>query len=111
MLLRPGPVSNTERQREFRERNPGYYGRLHRKRKAEIEAHIAARKAAELALAEQQLPLFLPAPVEATPTATPVRLALPAPVEQVELIFPGLEAHRAKQRELVPVEAKQSNAA
>ncbi|MGI9014356.1 MAG: hypothetical protein ACR2GY_08920 [Phycisphaerales bacterium] len=30
------PVSNTERQRQFRERNPGYYGRLHRKRKEQV---------------------------------------------------------------------------
>jgi hypothetical protein len=34
---RVAPMSNTERQRRFRERNPGYYGRLHRKRKAAIK--------------------------------------------------------------------------
>ncbi len=43
------PMSNAERQRQFRERNPGYYGRLHRKRRAEAEAYAAAR-AAQLAL-------------------------------------------------------------
>jgi hypothetical protein len=31
-------MTNTERQQNFRERNPGYYGRLYRKRKAELEA-------------------------------------------------------------------------
>jgi hypothetical protein len=33
MLIHPGPMSNTERQRRFRERHPGYYGRLRRRRK------------------------------------------------------------------------------
>jgi hypothetical protein len=53
-------MSNTERQRKFRERNPGYYGRLHAKRKLEIEAMAAARAAAQAAPA----PLMLPAPIE-----------------------------------------------
>lgn len=69
--VRPAPpVSNTERQRRFRQRNPGYYGRLHRARKAEAEQCRVAR----LALAAQQavsvadaVPLMLPAPVEETP--------------------------------------------
>lgn len=44
--LKPSsPMSNTQRQRLFRERNPGYYGRLHRKRKAEAEALGAAQRA------------------------------------------------------------------
>lgn len=39
-------MSNTERQRRFRERHPGYYGRLHRKRNAGIKA---ARKQQRIA--------------------------------------------------------------
>ena len=35
MLSYPGPTSNADRQREFCRRNPGYYGRLHAKRRAE----------------------------------------------------------------------------
>jgi len=62
MLLPFTPTSNTERQREFRERNPGYYGRLHAKRRAESNVMV-------LAMAIQQAqparaPLMLPAPVE-----------------------------------------------
>lgn len=53
-------MSNCERQRLFRERNPGYYGRLHRKRKAEMLAMRAAR----LATAAAKQPLMLPAPME-----------------------------------------------
>src|SRR4051794_36702573 len=45
MILPHRPMSNTERQRQFRQRNPGYYGRLHRKYRAEAEA-FAKRKAA-----------------------------------------------------------------
>jgi len=62
--LRPAPPkSNAERQREFRERNPGYYGRLHRKRKAEMLALLAQRASAEVVVAKRE-PLMLPAPVE-----------------------------------------------
>lgn len=66
-------VSNTERQRAFRQRNPGYYGRLHRKRKAELLAHRAAvvalekQRALEAARAlPAKLPLMLPAPGESS---------------------------------------------
>lgn len=56
---RGNAMSNTERQRQFRLRNPGYYGRLHRARKARIDAALAAKAAAEA-----QTPLLLPAPAE-----------------------------------------------
>jgi hypothetical protein len=88
MLRKATAMSNTERQRRFRERNPGYYGRLHRKRKQQGEDYarmllfaekvgmndLAARwVAAEVvfgkanllhALARAKQPLMLPAPVE-----------------------------------------------
>jgi hypothetical protein len=51
-------MSNAERQRQFRERNPGYYTRLRAKRKAQMEAFAAARVAAAARV------LALPAPVE-----------------------------------------------
>ncbi|MEM1011133.1 MAG: hypothetical protein AAGI46_02800 [Planctomycetota bacterium] len=59
------PMSNTERQRQFRERNPGYYGRLHRKRKAERLARLAAKAAQEQGLETvvmRKSQLCLPAP-------------------------------------------------
>lgn len=58
------PMSNTERQRAFRERNPGYYGRLHRQRKAEQRAFVAAHNAAKQLVALKPMPLMLPAPAE-----------------------------------------------
>lgn len=83
VLSRPGPVSNTERQRQFRERNPGYYGRLHRKRNAAIAAALAAEADAEQAALPQKQPLMLPEGVE-------------------PLILPGLNAPLATpERELV----------
>jgi hypothetical protein len=78
-------MSNAERQRQFRERNPGYYGRLHAKRRAAVRAFAAERVAA----------------------ATPARsamLLLPAPVEL--LLIPGLNAipkTLAELRERAPV--------
>ena len=75
MLKRPGPMSNTERQRRFRESHPGYYGRLHRKRRAGIKAMLArlwaearvkaqAEAQAQASVTEvKRMPLMLPAPV------------------------------------------------
>jgi hypothetical protein len=85
-------MTNTERQRQFRERNPGYYQRLHARRRAKIKAAVALRAAAAqpLALPAASEPLALP--------AMPVRLALPAPVETPLFIAPP-----ARERELVPV--------
>jgi hypothetical protein len=77
------PVSNTERQREFRERNPGYYQRLHAKRRAEAKA-----LAAERAVAAEVI-LTLPVPTW--------RLALPAPV--VDPLLIELNALAAKHAE------------
>ena len=65
------PKTNAERQRDFRERHPGYYARLQAQRRAPIKAMRAKMKAmqAELFAAEQaklvkREPLMLPAPVE-----------------------------------------------
>jgi hypothetical protein len=45
VVHRPAPKSSAERSREFRKRNPGYYQRLHAKRRAGIEAERARRRA------------------------------------------------------------------
>jgi hypothetical protein len=64
-MLKPSPAkSNTQRQREFRKRNPGYYGRLHRRERAGIEAERARLAAAANVVAVEREPLMLPAPVE-----------------------------------------------
>ena len=55
------PVSNTERQREFRRRNPDYYRRLQAKRRAALRAYGATRA---IVAAWAKPPLMLPAPVE-----------------------------------------------
>jgi len=70
-------MTNTERQRKFRARHPGYYGRLHRQRTAHLNASITART---------QVPAqaLLPAPTQ--------RL-LPTPVEPITLfVFPDRAA-------------------
>ncbi|MEX0774383.1 MAG: hypothetical protein WD042_01580 [Phycisphaeraceae bacterium] len=61
-VQRTSPVSNTERQRQFRARNPGYYGRLHAKRRAVIQARVAQMIALRQAMAVERVPLALPAP-------------------------------------------------
>lgn len=76
-------TSNTQRQREFRERNPGYCGRLHRRQKAEVDAIIAAQKAAAQVAAQVQVEAVTP-------------LALPAPVMTLEQFFPDYHLVRAK---------------
>ena len=86
-LLRRRPVSNTERQRQFRERNPGYYGRLHRRQNAEMEARIAARAAAEAA-AKERVEAAVPVEGAPVPWALPMpkpMLCLPAPRPVVTL--------------------------
>ena len=61
-------MTNTERQRRFRARNPGYYGRLHRKRNARIDASLAAKAEAKAKLQ-----------TEAPTTSAKPQLCLPAP--------------------------------
>lgn len=86
MLFIPPPVSNAERQRQFRERNPGYYGRLHAKRRGCLRVPMTATIA--IAAPATRTPLMLPAPVEAiiipgintipvAATPMPDRIAIP----------------------------------
>lgn len=102
-----GPVSNTERQRQFRERNPGYYGRLRRKRKAAVEA-LSAQLAAQEAL--QDAPAMAAAVAE--PVAEPEVVEQPAlaPATELEavreLVIPMSWIIAQFQRE--PVEAKRA---
>lgn len=97
-------TTNTERQREFRTRNPGYYGRLHAKRRAEVKAYGEKRRAAELLAAQQatiaaqetatiietaSMPVVLQEALHAAPlvaepiksTPVPERVTTPAPAE------------------------------
>jgi hypothetical protein len=73
----PPAVSNAKRQREFRDRNPGYFKKYYARRKA-IGLAAIARREAELKAAE----------AESTVAASRERLMIPAPAEP--LIFPGL---------------------
>lgn len=65
-------MSNTERQRRFRERNPGYYKRLHAKRRAQVKAglEMLARERAIARIIAPSMPppeRCLPAPEQVTP--------------------------------------------
>jgi len=70
------PKSNAERQREFRQRHPGYYQRLHAKRRAAVRA-IRAQREFVTAFAMQI-------------SSVAVYRALPAPVETI--VIPGVNA-------------------
>lgn len=65
------PMSNAERQREFRRRNPDYYKRYRARMKAETQARVAQR------LVEAQAA----APAPATPEGVWITLPAMAPVE------------------------------
>ena len=86
------PVSNTQRQREFRGRNPGYYQRLHAKRRAAVKALVAQR----VTPAPAQVILTIPVPT--------VRLALPAPVIDPLLVeLNALTAKNAERQHVTPL--------
>lgn len=74
-------MSNTERQRKFRERNPGYYGRLHRKRRGRIKAILKQQKADAAARIQAEIRAKLQAEAEAAAQQIAPRpvLMLPAP--------------------------------
>jgi hypothetical protein len=82
-------MSNGERQRQFRKRNPGYYGRLHRKRNAQIAAMQAQREAVAQILAVKPEPLMLPAPVE----------TIEIPGMNMIGALPNRERHHRRERE------------
>jgi hypothetical protein len=99
LQLPSGPVppkSNYQRQVEFRKRNPGYYGRLHRKRKAEAEAYRAAQlaRAATAALpASRQLLL---------PAASCEQLTF------LDFLQPQLQSQAQREAELVVIDRSTS---
>ena len=74
------PRSNAERQRQFRKRNPGYYGRLHARDRAARNARVAMmRLEAQRANSVPREPLMLPAPVEVIEfVRSPVRELVPS---------------------------------
>jgi hypothetical protein len=82
-MVKPAPpLSNAERQRQFRARHPNYYHRYRARRKAAIAGRLAV----------------MAAPAAAEP------LALPAPVQMP--LFPGLNAipaTPARAPQLVPI--------
>jgi hypothetical protein len=90
-------MSNTERQRQFRERHPGYYQRLHAQRRAAICERVAQQAA--LAQAQKQLAmqiklaekpmLMLPAP------AVMNVFDLNLPIQQRERVAIPLESNHA----------------
>jgi hypothetical protein len=77
-------MSNVERQRLFRLRHPGYYARIHARKRAAARAAAAQPVAVEQTPAVRREPLLLPAPVKlleipginAIPAAMPVRQAV-----------------------------------
>jgi hypothetical protein len=78
------PVSNAQRQREFRRRHPDY----NRQQKAKFRARVREYQAMKLAeRAAASVKIELPAPILMLP-APPPRLMLPAPVEV--LVIPGM---------------------
>lgn len=112
MLLPVPRMSNTERQRKFRKRHPGYFKKYNGRKKASRLAAQAQLKADARAQAEQAaaeaaaavthepaaLPLTLPAPRtdgtplgDAPPQAVTVTLANPTP--KVRLALPAPSTH------------------
>jgi hypothetical protein len=97
-------MSNTERQRRFRERNPGYFNRYKTKvdREATRQTLVALLAAAEKAEAEKA-------------HATREPLALPAPVETIEIpgmnIIPAIAPMTVSEQVTIPLTSANSLAA
>jgi hypothetical protein len=118
---RRAPKTSAERSREFRERHPGYYQRLHARKRAEIKAGAAKLHAALMAEFEAKVqawreavmpPMSVPI-THLLPPAEIQALALPASAPDVnessmplfELIgIPSVEELAAWGREKVGVE-------
>jgi hypothetical protein len=97
------PMSNLERQRRFRKRHPGYYKRLHRKRKAAEQAlgeQLKLEKAIRQFMAQQLPPpeRCLPAPEQVTPSWA----------DQLMRDVQKAAAERAEAAERVPARADRS---
>jgi len=75
-------MTNTERQRLFRQRHPGYYQRLHAKRRAMIKARRKQRE-----LEKAYLRMIIP----------PVQLCLPAPDQVSTVNIDFIAMFRAEQ--------------
>jgi hypothetical protein len=63
MLRVAPPMSNAERQRLFRERNPDYYRLRRARQRAETKTFLEQQAAVRVAAVHRE-PLMLPAPVE-----------------------------------------------
>ncbi len=101
--LRSAPVSNTERQRQFRERNPGYYGRLHRRSNQRGVVFAAAKQAALAAGLVESVAISVACEVALNQTDLLLAIAqakrplmLPAPAEL--LLIPGINAIPTRQQ-------------
>ena len=95
LLIKHSAMSNVERQRRFRKRHPGYYGRYHRRRKAAadrtraiMEANAQANTPAAVPATAPALPGPIVHPALISLTAAPALRVLPAPA--VMLVIPGL---------------------
>jgi len=85
-------MSNTERQRRFRERHPHYYRDLHRRRKARIDALLAEQRAAQASALK---------PTPALPATVPglaIQLPLFADRELEPVAAPGPTLHEQADR-------------
>jgi hypothetical protein len=97
MLKPTPPMSNYQRQKNFRLSHPGYYGRLHARQRAGAKAAVEAMKAQAQAAAT-------PAPTEP--------LMLPAPVvDPMMLELNALAEKLAAAQQPVAIPAERSNAA
>jgi hypothetical protein len=65
-------MTNTQRQREFRRRNPGYYQRLHAQRRAGVLAYREKHRAIAAVMQEIPQVLMLPAPGQSSVIPMPV---------------------------------------
>lgn len=106
-IRRHAPMSNVERQREFRRRNPDYNRRYKAAQRARSKAWLEAYRAA------QAVPAAVPAPpvVLMLPAPKPL-LMLPAPVEDPMMAALDALAESIKSRaaaEALPIPADRAS--
>jgi hypothetical protein len=105
---RRAPKTSAERSREFRERHPGYYQRLHAKRRAAVKAGAAKLHAALMAEFEAKVQAWREAVVP--PLSVPITHLLPPPAESSPSLFefiamPSVAELAARGRERERVDA------
>lgn len=92
MIRNSAPESSAERQRRFRERNPGYYARLQAKRRASTKRDVELLRAQQLAEHAAALAATTPDVIPTTATVAVSPMTVPTLTITTTLVLPTAAA-------------------